>query len=404
MSEAIAPPRWFDKVNPLITRKNERYKYADFGFLNATNYLPVKKSSVEYLREVVDACRLKRAGEKMLVLVNGYYAPELSDVVIAPGVTVLSMNDAKKAHGDVINKSLEIDVEKYPFASVNAQQYNDGIFIHVADKCHVEAPIHVLSLGAGAEPFYSQVRNIVAVGNESKIELFYEYISDTVIPYVMNDVDVIRLGKNAHIELNKVQHESVKAKHLSHTFISQQQNSSSRYNSFALGGDFYRDDIVADLLEPGAECRAGGFYQLNNDNQYVDNHVDINHKNEHTNSEMHYKGVLDKKSTAVFNGRLHVEKGAQKIVAYQENHNILLAKAAEVYSKPELEIYADDVKCKHGATIGQINQDALFYMRSRGIGKVAARNMLLQGFAQDSLLKVSSPIVRERIKKLMGQT
>ncbi len=131
------------------------------------------------------------------------------------------------------------------------------------------------------------------------------------------------------------------------------------------------------MQEPGAECRTGGFYHLHHDNQYIDNHIDIDHVAPRSNSEMLYKGILDNKSRAVFNGRLHVEKDAQKIIAYQANHNLLLSNDAEVYSKPELEIYADDVKCKHGATTGQLDQDAFFYLRSRGIARSRSNEYII---------------------------
>lgn len=398
MSEVATLPSWLGNISELISRKNERYKYTDFSFLSEIDYVPSSKSDVEYLRAMVDARRLKRPGSRLLVLVNGHYAPEISDTAVAPGVSVTSIQKLQVKD----EPWPASEVAKFPFASLNMANYNDGIFIQVDDKCHIEAPIHILSISVGAEPFHAHTKNIIKIGSNSKIELYYEYLSDTVIPYVMNDVDVVSMGENAIVEINKLQRESVKANHFSHTFVSQQKNSSLRYHVFALGGRFYRDDIVVDLLGRGAECKTAGFYRLSHDGQYMDNHVDVNHKAEHSYSEMLYKGVLDKKSCAVFNGRLHVEKDAQKIVAYQENHNILLSKLAEVYSKPELEIYADDVKCKHGATIGQIDQDALFYMRARGIKKDVAMTVLLQGFAQELLQKVSSPIVRDRIKELMS--
>ncbi len=156
------------------------------------------------------------------------------------------------------------------------------------------------------------------------------------------------------------------------------------------------------MQEPGAACQASGFYHLHRAHQYIDHHVEINHVAPHTNSEMVYKGILDNQSRAVFNGRLFVKKDAQKIVAHQANHNLLLSNRAEIYSKPELEIYADDVKCKHGATTGQLDQDALFYMRARGIGYQEAVNILLQGFADEIIDRVHHKGVKMRVKELVS--
>jgi len=155
------------------------------------------------------------------------------------------------------------------------------------------------------------------------------------------------------------------------------------------------------LLEKGAQCQTGGFYHLREANQYIDNHIEINHEAAHSSSDMLYKGIVDNRSRAVFNGRLYVKQDAQKILAHQANHNLLLSTQAEVYSKPELEIYADDVKCKHGATIGQLDQDALFYMCSRGIPYADAVNILLRGFAEEILDRVTHAGMKKRVQEAL---
>ncbi len=216
---------------------------------------------------------------------------------------------------------------------------------------------------------------------------------------MMNVVTHMNLGKEAQFDYCKIQTESNQAIHVAHTFIQQRQDSKATLTYFSTGGAFARDEVMVKLLEPGADCRTGGFYHLNEDNQYIDYHVDIDHVAPRSQSEMLYKGILDKKSRAVFNGRLYVGKNAQKILAYQANHNLLLSKTAEVYSKPELEIYADDVKCKHAASTGQIDQEALFYLRSRGISHQDALTILLRGFTQDILERITHPGIRMRIEE-----
>ena len=160
--------------------------------------------------------------------------------------------------------------------------------------------------------------------------------------------------------------------------------------------------MIAVLKESGADCHTAGFYRLKTDKQYIDNHITIDHIAPFTSSEMLYKGILENKSRAVFNGRLHVGNQAKKILAYQAHHNLLLSNKAEVYTKPELEIYADDVKCKHGATTGQLDHDALFYLQSRGINRSEAMNMLLKGFAGDIMQRVIHPDIKAHIEKMVS--
>ena len=168
---------------------------------------------------------------------------------------------------------------------------------------------------------------------------------------------------------------------------------------FNMGADFARDDVAITLQQTGAKCHTSGFYHTSRDNQYVDHHVDVLHAAAHTQSDMLYKGIIDKKSRAVFNGRLHVAAGAQKIQAVQGNHHLLLSASGEAYSKPELEIYADDVKCRHGATTGQLDQDALFYLRARGIPYKEAVHILLKSFAEDVLQRIQDKAIQEQITR-----
>jgi Fe-S cluster assembly protein SufD len=184
--------------------------------------------------------------------------------------------------------------------------------------------------------------------------------------------------------------------------VQQKQDSLVTLKNFSAGGLFARDEIAASLQESGANCRTQGFYHLRNACQYIDNHIDIDHIAPHSQSTMLYKGILNHKSRAVFNGRLHVHANAQKIVAHQANHNILLSNDAEIYTKPELEIYADDVKCKHGATVGQLDQDALFYLRSRGIPEAEAIQLLLEGFAEEIMQEITHLGIRIRVNEMVA--
>ena len=390
--------------NGLPTRKDERWKYADLGFLANQNYAAATQLDTDHLIDIIHQHRLQKSEGILLVLVNGYFMPMLSDLVKLPHhVIACGMSEALQLHNDKIKEHLpeKIDVQKYPFGSLNAAMFVDGLFLYVPDKCELAAPIHLLSLTIGEEEFITHPNNMIIVGQNSQLTLVEEYFSLVNQPYMNNVMTSIHVGENAKLEHYKIQQEGKKAAHFANIFVQQKKNSSFSHMNLSFGSVFARDDLVIKLLESGADCHTSGFYHLRHNNQYIDNHVDIDHAAPHSNSDMLYKGIIENKARAVFNGRLYVEKDAQKILAYQANHNLLLSSEAEVYSKPELEIYADDVKCKHGATTGQLDQDALFYLRSRGIPHEEAMSMLLQGFAEEIMQRVSHAGIKLRVQEML---
>jgi Fe-S cluster assembly protein SufD len=377
----------------LPTRKDERWKYTDLTFLTNKKYVSAQRMEADQLSDVVHQHRLQHSESIMLVFVNGYFTPALSDLAKLPeGVIACSLNE---------NLIESIDINKYPFVSLNAALFTDGLFLQLPDACEIKMPIHFLSLVMGDKEWMIHPRNMIILGENSHLTLAEEYFSLVTQAYLMNSVTTIHVGKNAKLDHCKIQQEGKQAAHLANTFIYQKQNSHVSFANFSSGGLFARDDVIVKLQESGAHCDTSGFYHLRTDNQYIDNHVDIDHLAPYSSSEMLYKGIIDKKSRAVFNGRLHVAKDAQKILAHQANHHLLLANDAEAYSKPELEIYADDVKCKHGATTGQLDQEALFYLCSRGIPRVDAVNMLLQGFSEEIMQRVKHPAIQMRVQETL---
>jgi Fe-S cluster assembly protein SufD len=277
--------------------------------------------------------------------------------------------------------------------------FTDGLFIHIPDSVLLSLPLHILSLSSGQESIMTSPNNLLVLGKNAQASVVHEYTSLVSGNYFNNVVTTIVAEDQAKLNLVKLQNESAQAIHMENIFVSQKQDSDVTLSNVTTGASFSRDDIAVLLAEAGAVCRTSGFYHASRDNQYIDHHVDVNHHAPRTNSEMVYKGIIDKKSRAVFNGGLYVEKNAQKITAFQENHNLLLSNTAEIYSKPELEIYADDVKCRHGATTGQIDRDALFYMQARGIDQATAMNILLKGFADDVLQRIIHPVIHQHALK-----
>jgi Fe-S cluster assembly protein SufD len=379
----------------LPTRKNEYWKYNDFSFLAEKNFSIAEKIDADTLQDAIHQHRLRSGDGILLVLVNGYFMPELSDLAKLPEEVM-----ACRMEKSLINE-INIDAEKYPFANMNAGAFTDGLFLKLAENCVITAPLHLLSLTMGDQGFLAQPRNEIHLEENSQCMLLEEHYSLSDAAYMMNVLTSIHVGKNAKIEHYKIQREGRKAIHLASHFVEQYKDSHFSHVNFSGGAEAARDDVIVNLREAGAECHTSGYYHLREENQYIDNHININHIAAHSNSDMLYKGILDSKARAVFNGRLHVAKDAQKILAYQANHNLLLSKQAEIYSKPELEIYADDVKCKHGATTGQLDRDALFYLRSRGIPENEAIEILLQGFSEEILERVMHLGIRMRVLEVL---
>lgn len=385
-------------------RKNEYWKYDDLGFLAHQQFSAAPIPDEESLIDVMHQHRLRSGDGILLVMVNGHFMPFLSDLIKLPmGITVCSINQALQTHADCIENYFPelTDVNKYPFAALNAAQFTDGLFLKMDDNVQLKSPLHLLSLNIGKNNFMASCRNLILMGKDSECILVEEYFSSVEQMYFMNIATTMHLANNAKLQHYKLQQENNKAVHIANHSIHQQQDSYYSHLNVSCGAQFSRDDLVIRLNETGAKCNTGGFYYSRNNAQTIDNHVDITHAAKHSQSEMLYKGILDNQSRAIFNGRLHVEKDAQQILAYQGNHNLLLSRQAEVYSKPELEIYADDVKCKHGATTGQLDQDALFYLRSRGIPERESMKILLEGFAEEILDRITHPGIRSRVQEAL---
>ncbi len=384
------------------SRKNEYWKYDDVSFLADKHYSLAQKIDAREITEALHQHSLRSGDGIFLVMINGYFMPELSDLFKLPaGIIACSLQEALQKQGDDLReKFTAIDNHKYPFASLNADMFTDGLFLQVADDCKLHRPIHLLSIMLNEENIVAYPHNLILTGKNTEITLFEEYFGASQ-NYLMNTVNTIHLDEAAIVTHYKLQQEAKSATHMACHFISQEKNSRFSHVNISAGAQFARDDVVVHLRDTSAECHTSGYYHLRDKNQTIDNHIDIRHAAAHSQSNMLYKGIVANQARAIFNGRLHVEKDAQHIQAYQGNHNLLVDKQAEVYSKPELEIYADNVKCKHGATTGQINRDALFYLRSRGIAEQDAIEILLQAFADEIMQRVTHAGIRMRMQEVL---
>lgn len=375
------------------TRREELWKYTDMSFLGKQEFVWADKQAVPLTKSIEAGIRF--------VFVNGYFSTELSDISLLPPDVILSPLSQKMAENNV-EFMTEFDAQRYPFAALNTALMTDGFYLFIPQNVIIAETIHCLFLSSQQQHFITCPRNMIVASANSKVTLIEEYRSEAEEHYFTNAVTQIFAEENAKVDYYKIQSESINATHMATVFVNQRQDSSVQSFCLDTGARLAREDMMVSLLERGAECGLNGFYKLTNDKQHIDNHILVDHFSAHGNSSMFYKGTVDKKAHAVFNGKVYVHKQAQKITALQSNHNLLLSADAEVDTKPELEIYADDVKCSHGATVGQLNTDALFYLQARGINKEDATLLLVHAFADDVMKTIASPQIKHYIQQRAG--
>jgi Fe-S cluster assembly protein SufD len=245
-------------------------------------------------------------------------------------------------------------------------------------------------------------RNLIIAGENAQLKLIETYAGLSNSTYFTNAVSEIVVARNAHVEHFKVQQESESAYHIGSTYIDQQRDSNYKSYNFVFGGHLVRNNFSTTLSDEGIECTLNGLYIGVND-QHIDNHTVIDHARPNCHSEELYKGILDDQAHGVFNGKIYVRQDAQKTNAIQSNNIILLSDDAAIDTKPQLEIFADDVRCTHGATIGQLDENAYFYLRSRGIDKKRARQLLIYAFASDVIDRVEIEPLRTKLSELLAE-
>jgi Fe-S cluster assembly protein SufD len=386
----------------LPTRKDEKWKYTNVAFLRDQSFVAARLPDYSDYSAAIKARRLRESAI-FIVLINGHYVAELSDTTLLPdGVTLCSLLAAQP---DLVTTSLQQSLEALHtvFASLNIALLQDGVFINIPSNQRISVPIQILYVSAAQNAMVTSPRNIIIAGENSSVTIIEEHIAFQAENYFTNIASSIHAGQNAQVDYHKIQQESRTATHIASMTITQARDSRVTLCGLALGGGLARDDIFVSLEGVGAYSSVNGFYILKNDGQHIDNHIQIDHIAAHGTSDMMYKGILEKKSRAVFNGKILVHKNAQKTRSQQANHNLLLSPDAMVDTKPELEIYNDDVKCAHGDTVGQLDHAALFYLQSRGIDKAAALKILSRAFAADVMNRVTSPAISRHMQGLLNQ-
>ena len=378
-----------------------------------TNLAPLTKLPLE---PVLDAGDLNGVAEALasstftklpgsrLVFVNGQYAAGLSVIGQLPaGVKVANLAAALKTDAAFVKTHLgaSAGTEQNPFTALNQAFFLDGGFVHVPAGLEVAEPVQFIHVStaktAGAT---IQPRNLVVAEANSKLTIVESYLALDNTAYFTNAVTELVAGANATVEFVKYQTESAEAIHIGMMAAHLGRTSNVRLHSFALGARLSRTNIRTNLAGEGLECVLNGLY-LTRDEQVADHHMIVEHAQPHCASHEYFNGILDGKSKGVFHGRILVREIAQKTDAKQTNKNLLLSDDATADSKPQLEIYADDVKCTHGATIGQLNEESIFYLRSRGLGTDTARRMLIHAFAGEIIERVQCEAAREELDKVV---
>ncbi|NNJ52377.1 MAG: Fe-S cluster assembly protein SufD [Ignavibacteriaceae bacterium] len=383
--------------------KDEEWKYTSIAPLLKHNFVPsIEKQSVS--NDLIKSKLFDEMEHSLIVFINGRYSSEHSDLLNLPeGVVVGSIaNEIKN-----INKTVQKHFGKYAdhkdhiFTALSTAYTEDGAFICVPEGKIVEEPIHIIFITtAGDKKILTQPRNLFIAEKNSQVTIIEHYVSNEESVYFTNAVTEIVAEENAVVDHIKLQEESKKSFHIARMEVDQERNSNFSSHSISTGGDLTRNEFNARFNDEGGECTLNGLFMIDG-TQLFDAHTLMDHAKPHCNSHEHYKGILDEKSRGVFNGKVIVRQDAQKTNAFQQNNNILLSNEALVNTKPQLEIFADDVKCSHGATIGQMDDDAKFYLKSRGIGEEASKGILLHAFASDVVTSIKIDSVRNYIEKII---
>ncbi len=377
------------------TTKNEEWKYTDAKPILDFDFKFVLSESLPATDQIASFIFSKTAN--ILVFVNGFYSERLSKINEISNAYIGSLSDAQVSHSTVIEKhfSKYAKTENEAYTALNTAYTSDGALIYVPAKIVIKEPVQILFINqTGDQALIAQPRVLVVCESNSQVNIVETYHSIGDATAFTNSVTEIVCKENSHIDHYKVQLENNRSYHIGTTHVHQEK--SSVFSSFVvtLDGAFVRNNLTVVLNAEGIEAHLFGLY-LPNQKQHIDNHTLVDHQKPNCNSNEIYKGIIDDHASAVFNGKIFVRKDAQKTNAFQSNKNILLSDFAKIDSKPQLEIFADDVKCSHGSSTGQFDEDALFYMRARGIGQDQAKNLLMYAFASEIIETVKISELKE---------
>lgn len=382
--------------------KDEEWKYTNVAPLTRASFNPQLQLSTSAID--LAGFGYEETSKSQLVFVNGIMRNDLSSLAgVHHGLAVIDLLEASvhPRYEEIVRQHLarSADYIASGFTALNTAFISGGAFIHIPKGLALENPLHLLFLtDAGENSPATFPRVLIVAEANSRATVIESYAALAENKYFTNAVVEVALYDGARLEHQKFQRESLSAFHVANTVADLGPNSSYDATTITFGAELSRHDLRVTMDHEGAECWLDGLYIVSN-GQHADTHSVIDHRRPHCTSHQLYKGILDGKSRAVFNGKVFVRPGAQKTDAMQTNKNLLLSPEAQVDTKPQLEIFADDVKCAHGAAVGQINEDEMFYLETRGIRPDLARNLLTYGFAEEVIGKIKMDSLREQIDK-----
>lgn len=381
------------------TTREEAWRFTNVAPMTKIPFKPAEPIGFDSnaLANVLQHFTFGQWGCCQLVFINGHFSPTLSSLnappkgVVLQGLGTVLKNDPEKLESCLARYA---SFEEQAFVALNTAFIADGAFVYIPKGAAIEGPIHLLFISTtDGSPAMSHPRNLIIAEANSQARIVESYVGHEGDVYFTNAVTEIVAGENAVIDHYKLQRESVRAFHVATLQAHQSRSANLSTHSISLGGALARNDVNVVMDGDGCECTLNGFYMVKG-HQHVDNHTTIDHARPHGTSRELYKGILDEHASGVFNGRIIVRPGAQKTDAKQTNKNLILTEDALVNTNPQLEIHADDVKCTHGATIGQLDADALFYLRSRGLDLETARHLLTYAFASDLTSRIKIDTLR----------
>lgn len=335
-----------------------------------------------------------------IVLVNGSFRPDLSDDIHEPGITILPIEEAAEHPLFSEHFNQYVDTATNALVALNTATFRNGLFLHIEAQTVLSKHLQLIHINSSREALFTQSRNLIIVAKHAEVKIVESFITEHLSANTLsNNVSEILLEENAVLQHYYLQIADEQSKYLNYTEIYQRKNSLyNNYNCSFPGAGFIRNNINVRLNDRAVESHLYGITLTAND-QFVDNHTVVDHRKPNCESYEWYKNITQHKSTAVFNGKIFVQLDAQKTNAFQQNNNMLIGEDSTIYAKPQLEIFADDVKCSHGCTIGQFDDDALFYLRARGISEENGRVLLVHAFAFDVTEKFDNEEIRSYVDK-----
>jgi Fe-S cluster assembly protein SufD len=385
------------------TRRHEEWKYTNITPFLQEQYVIDGVSAGIAQKDLAETAQIPHLDCYRLVLVNGQLQSKADLTALPSGIKVQSLSEAQKDSEFATYFDKSTDLEKFPFTALNTALFTNGLFIEVAANAVIEKPLHIVHVfTTDNDNVFVQPRHLLVVHNNASFKLIESVVSQSSASKIfVNTLTEVFIEENAQCDHYVLQTAKSGTRLVTATEVSQLSHSVYSNYTFSLpSADIIRNNLHLSLNDKETESHLFGLY-LGAGKQLIDNHSLVNHKTPHCNSNEIYKGVLTENSTGVFNGKIFVQQDAQKTNAFQQNNNLLLSDKASVNSKPQLEIFADDVKCSHGSTVGQLSKEAMFYLQSRGIGEQKAKALLVNAFAFDVTEKIKIPELEEYINHLI---